>query len=104
MYDEMFLMDGWFHVINTSENELEVEIRFPSGEKVAFPLTAHGINEFIERNPGEGGLMISINGENIGSVGYVTGLNPIVVLAMNEEGVIFSQIFPTLKPESGSRD
>lgn len=103
MYDEMFMMEGWFHVVNTSENDLAIEIRFPSDKTVAFSLKAYGFINFIEKDTGEGALCFTINGKSIDHVGYVTTLNSIVVLAVNEENVSFTQIFPTLKPESIGR-
>jgi len=98
-YDKMFMLRGWFHVINTSNEELGVLLRFPSGYEMELQLSATGSKDFVLQNTGEGAISVTVNQRDLGSTGYMTSMNGMVVLTIDHESVGFSQIFPSLKPE-----
>lgn len=99
IWDEEFMMEGHFHVINHSDKNLDVELRFPSGAILDCDLQGSGSEDFRINNTGEGSVKVLVNGKLVDSVGYVTSMNSIVILTVSETGVGFSQIFPGLKTE-----
>ena len=101
-YDRIFMLEGLCHIVNVSNQALDVSLEFPSGHQEELRLSANGFEDFLVRNTGEGGISVTVNQKNLGSVGYVTSMNSIVVLTVAPEEVGFSQIFPSLRPERAS--
>lgn len=99
IWDEAFMMENRFHIANHSDKEIDVEIQFPSGAKFNSKLQAWGSQDFKVDSTGEGALKVLVNGKVVGDVGYVTSMNAIVVLSVDESKVGFSQIFPRPKTE-----
>jgi hypothetical protein len=99
VWDEQFLMEGHFHVTNHSDENVDVELQFPSGAKFDCELQGSGSADFRIKNTGEGSVKVLVNGKVVDSVGYVTSMNSIVILSVSESRVVFSQIFPSIKTE-----
>ena len=99
VWDEAFMMENHFHISNQSDKDIDLEIQFPSGAKFDSKLQGGGSSDFRVDSTGEGSVKVLVNGKVIGDVGYVTSMNSIVVLSVNESKVRFSQIFPGLKTE-----
>ena len=97
-YDKRFMMEGRFHVVSTSQQDHEVALTFPSGAQVDFTLKKSASFNFKQTDTGEGSIAVSIDGVDREPVGYVTSMNNIVVLTMDEEHVGFSQIFYKIFP------
>ncbi len=93
-WDKAFFMEGQFHVVNQTENEIDVVLDFPSGEKVNLEIGGLGSSDFRMRDTGEGSVQVSVDNQVVYSVGYVTSMNGIVVLSIGDSGVNFSQIYP----------
>lgn len=102
VWDETFMMENHFHISNHSDKDIDVEIQFPSGAKFDSKLQGWGCTDFRVDSTGEGSVQVLVNGKVVGDVGYVTSMNSIVVLSVNESKVGFSQIFPGLKTEQVS--
>jgi len=93
-YDELTLLEGHFHVVNHSEEEVEVSVKFPSGKSFEGTISRLGSVDFVVQETGEGSVEVTLNGKIVKKVGYVTSMNNIVVLTISPENVTFSQIFP----------
>ena len=97
-YDKHFMMEGNFHVVSCADREHMVSLAFPSGQKKNFNLKKGGFADFKLLGTGEGSITVSIDGKPRDRVGYVP-INGIVILVIDEERTVFSQIFPSLKTE-----
>lgn len=94
IFDETFMLEGVFHVTNASGRDVTVELSFPSGERVGFPLVSGGAHTFVMHGTGEGSLGVSVDGGPVSPAGYLTSLNDPCVIALGDSTVAFSQIFP----------
>lgn len=101
LYDQFFLLEGHFHLVNHSEEEVEVMVRFPSGKSFEQTISKWRTADFIVEESGEGSVEVTVNGKMLKKVGYVTGMNHPVVLSVSPDNVTFSQILPGW---SGYRD
>lgn len=98
-YDELFMHEGVFHVVNLSNQNLDVTLGFPSGHQENMSLRANGSTDFVLHNTGEGSISVTVDQNKLGDVGYVTSMNNITVLAISPKEAVFSQIFPSLISE-----
>jgi hypothetical protein len=98
-YDQHFMMDGCFHVVSNAKQDCEIGLRFPSGKQVDFTLEKGSSVDFKVYNTGEGGISVSVDGKARDLVGYVTSMNSMVVLVIDDEKTNFSQVFPSLVTE-----
>lgn len=103
-YDELFMHEGVFHVVNLSNQNLDVTLEFPSGHQENMSLRANGSTDFVLHNTGEGSISVTVDQNKLGDVGYVTSMNNITVLAISPKEAVFSQIFPSLISEQNIRD
>lgn len=99
-YDKQFMTNGHFHVISTAKKEHNVVIMFPSGVQKSFILKKDHIFDFKEPNTGEGSITVSIDGVIRDQLGYVTYMNPMTILVIDENQTQLSQIFPSLNTET----
>ncbi|NES85804.1 MAG: hypothetical protein F6K10_32890 [Moorea sp. SIO2B7] len=99
MYDQNFMMEGYFHVVSNAKQDREIALRFPSGKQVDFTLKKGSSFDFKLSNTGEGSIAIVIDGTLREQVGYVTSMNSMVVLVIGNEQTHFSQVFPSLITE-----
>jgi hypothetical protein len=95
-YDRHFMIDGFFHVVNGSDQDRDVALEFPSGAKARFQLLKKGFMDLEVPVTGEGSIGVSVDGKPRDRVGYVTSMNGAVVLVIGAERTTFSQILLTL--------
>lgn len=98
-YDELFMLEGVFHVVNLSNQNLDVTLEFPSGHQENMSLRANSSTDFVLHNTGEGSISVTVDQNKLEAVGYVTSMNNITVLAISPKEAMFSQIFPSLISE-----
>ena len=101
-YDKHFMMEGHFHIVSRADQDHEVVLKFPSGKQVDFNLKKNGSVDFVITDTGEGSITVIVDGRVRDQVGYVTSMNSIVVLIIDEDHTGFSQIFPSLYTEQGA--
>ena len=99
-YDQYFMIEVRFHVIYLSQLGHEINLEIPSGKKKNFRLKPDGVFDFVVSDTGEGSIKVTIDGNSREPVGYVTSMNSIIVLTINEDYIGFSQIFPSLPGRS----
>lgn len=92
LYDELILYQGYFHVINGTENQKTIELIFPSGESKSADIHPGNLNTFVVSNTGEGSIAVKSDGQKIGKVGYVTTFNSPIVIVVMEDKALFSLI------------
>lgn len=96
IFDETFMLEGVFHATNASGRDIQVELTFPSGERVEFQLPLGGSHTFVKRDTGEGSLGVRIDEGPMQLTGYLTSLNDPCVIAVGDSTLSFSQLFPGL--------
>lgn len=99
VYDDLFMHEGLFHVVNLSNQNLDVTLGFPSGHQENISLRANGSADFVLHNTGEGAISVTVDQNKLADVGYVTSRNSITVFAISPKEAVFSQIFPSLISE-----
>lgn len=95
-YDELFMHEGVFHVVNLSNQTLDVTLEFPSGHQENMSLRANGSTDFVLHNTGEGSISVTVDQNKLEDIGYVTSMNSITVLTISPKEAMFSQISPSL--------
>ena len=100
IYDEIMMDDGVFHVINADASQRSIELTFPSGERRGAVIQSGQAIDFHVENTGEGSVMVTADGEHVGSVGYVTSINSLIVIVVQPEGALFSQYFRGLESDT----
>lgn len=99
IYDNAFMMNGYFHILNNTKNDHAIALKFPSGKIIAFNIKADRSIDQKIMDTGEGGIIVTIDGKDRAPVGYVTTMNNPIVLVINDDSISFSQIFPSLITE-----
>lgn len=100
IYDEIMMDDGVFHVINADTSQRSIELTFPSGERRSAVIQSGQAIDFHVANTGEGAVMVTADGEHVGSVGYVTTINSLTVIVVQPKGALFSQYFRGLESDT----
>lgn len=100
VYDQHFMLEGYYHVVGSSKKDQKIILGFPSGQKVKFELKKQGVFDFKLKETGEGSISVSVNGAMREKVGYVTSMNSMIVLVIGDKEVSFTQIFPSLVKDS----
>jgi hypothetical protein len=95
LYDEIFMMEGRFHVISLADKDHDVVLDFPSGKRVELELAKGATTDFQLLNTGEGSITITVDGKKRDEVGYVTSINGTIVLTIAADDTGFSQIWST---------
>ena len=90
VYDELFLGEGTFHIVNATSVPMEVELEFPSGERRAGLVAAESALDVRVLDTGEGSVSVSVDGVERGRVGYVTSLNGRSVVTLTESDVLLT--------------
>lgn len=93
-YDQIFLIEGHFHVVSASSQDHEVILQFPSGKKLDFTLTREGSFNFVVQETGEGSITVIVDDKMPIQVGYVTSLNGLVILVIDEDKTVYSLFSP----------
>ena len=93
IYEEMFLWNGHFHVVNCTDHPIDVTIAFPSGKQHRFTLIVSGSHDFSEFRTGEGDIVVIVSGRSAERLDYVTSMNPMTVISINENNSQSSQVF-----------
>ena len=96
LFDELVRDEGIFHVVNTTAADHQIVLRFPSGVELGQSVAAGSSMDLRMSDTGEGGLEVWSDGVSRGRVGYVTSFNGLSVVALTEDGVVFTQVFPRL--------
>ena len=94
IYADLFLLENRFQLVNASEQERELRVKFPSGESFTASLDAGGSVEFEIRDTGEGSITVLERGQQLGSAGYVTTSNPLTIISVTQKTVYTTQVFP----------
>ncbi len=90
-YDHLVMDNGVFHVINVADVPQSIELVFPSQESRSAAIPAGGSVSFHVADTGEGAVLIRSGGEERASLGYVTSINPLTVIVVEQDGAVFSQ-------------
>lgn len=94
MYDHLLMLDGRFVVVNCTDHPLDVTLDLPSGNQITFTIKAQASHTFTDTATGEGAIGVSIPGRPTESLGYVTSMNGIIILSIDDDSVTFTQEFP----------
>lgn len=94
IYDKLFFLEGTILVVNCTDQTLDITLDFPSGTSKQMTLNPKASHEYVETNTGEGDISVSIPGRTPENVGYVTTMNDIIVLSIDDNNTTFSQILP----------
>ena len=103
IYDEVFMNNNQFHVVNNSSVSADIKVQFPSGEEQSFKLEVGASSNFHVANTGEGGVSVFVNGKPRHPDSYVTSMNPPTVLIVNNETTLYSPIFYTTKQNKANK-
>ena len=79
-------------VVNATAVDHTIRFAFPAGEVMEVDLEAGNSFRFGVDETGEGSIGVTIDGARREDVGYVTSMNGMVVLTIDEDRVIFSQV------------
>ncbi len=99
VYNEFFMYHDHFYLINDSVADASIDVQFPSGTKRHFDLKKGASKDFVVYDTGEGGIFIFVNGEPRHPDSYVTSMNPLTILVVNDKTTSFSQVFKPKKSE-----
>ena len=102
LYDETFLYEGRFHVVNATDAEREIVLTFPSGNAWEATLAPSQTSDFVMKKTGEGAIQVQSDGRDLGTIGYVTSYNNLSAIVIRQDSAIFSQIF--VKESAQPRD
>ena len=91
-YDRLFFLEGQVVVVNATAVDHTIRFAFPAGEVMEVDLEAGNSFRFGVDETGEGSIGVTIDGARREDVGYVTSMNGMVVLTIDEDRVIFSQV------------
>jgi hypothetical protein len=91
VYDRATMDQGVFRVINANATQRTVVLLFPSGERREAVVPAGMSADFHVANTGEGAVTVQSDGENLGSIGYVTSMNDLSILVIHPDGVLVSE-------------
>lgn len=91
IYDEVLMDAGVFHVVNAEATSRTIELVLPSGEHRSAVVEAGQAVHFHVPTTGEGAVSVSADGAFVDSVGYVSSGNPLSVLVVQSDRVLFSQ-------------
>jgi hypothetical protein len=97
-YDELMLDEGMFHVINDTAAERSIELVFPSDERRSAVIAPGRSVDFHVARTGEGAVSVSADGESLVCDSYVTSHNPLTILLVKSDGVLFSQFLRSQAP------
>jgi hypothetical protein len=92
-YDRIFPLEGHVHVVSHAQRDHKVGLTFPSGKRIDLELPRGASVDTEAHGTGEGSIEVSIDGQHVKDVGYVTSRNPAIVLTVGDGNVTFSQIF-----------
>lgn len=84
VYTKITLLEGKFFIINNTEKDANIVIRFPSGRTHNFLVRSNWKMDFTEKNTGEGSIQINLNGTHLKPIGYVTSYNSLTILSLSE--------------------
>lgn len=93
LYDETFLYEGRFHVVNATDTEREIVLTFPSGNAWEATLSPSQTADFVMKKTGEGAIQVQSDGRDLGTIGYVTSYNNLSAIVIRRDSALFSQIF-----------
>lgn|GEM_PF-6233171 len=96
-YDDTVGSWNSYTVVNLTDQDRKVEISFPSGRREAF-IAGRTPYRLKQHDTGEGSLNVTVDGEDLGTHGYVSGMNPpqIIVIAENTSG-LYMRMMPAGK-------
>jgi hypothetical protein len=92
IYDDNFIGNDVFHVINLSDKNRNIYIKFPSGAEIQLNMKPNESTDLHVKETGEGGILVKSDGIEQ-TVGYVTTMNNTTVISIANNTVSFSQIF-----------
>jgi hypothetical protein len=92
LYDRLFMLEGQIVVVNATAEDHMVRIVFPANEEMEINLKAGDSSRSLVGKTGEGPIDVTIDGTPRDEVGYVTSMNGLIILTIDEDRVIFSQI------------
>jgi hypothetical protein len=95
-YDRHFMLNGRIYVLNAIGQDAVVTLKFPSGVVRTLALKQGASREFVLHDTGEGSVAVLIDEELRDHVGYVTAMNPMILLVVGEKTTQYSQINPAL--------
>lgn len=79
-------------VVNATTEDHTIGLAFPSGEKIDIDLKAGASARTMIGKTGEGSLSLTIDGSRRSEEGYLTSMNGMTILTINDDRVIFSQV------------
>jgi hypothetical protein len=91
-YDRLFILEGQVVVVNATTEDHTIGLAFPSGEKIDIDLKAGASARSMIGKTGEGSLSLTIDGSRRSEEGYLTSMNGMTILTINDDRVIFSQV------------
>lgn len=90
VYDEHFMDDGVFHVVNAADERRTIELAFRSGERRAVTLDAGQAASVRVEDTGEGAVSVTAGSEFLGDVGYVSSQNDLSLIVVLQDRALFS--------------
>ncbi|NJK33695.1 MAG: hypothetical protein HC919_01405 [Oscillatoriales cyanobacterium SM2_2_1] len=96
LYDGLGVGHNLFHVVNTTKVNQAVVVSFPSGTSYQLSIPAESATEFMESKTGEGGIRLT-SGAKTYQLGYVTSINPMIVIAISDTNATVTQVLPVKK-------
>jgi len=100
IYDRIYMLEGYFMVVNMTPEDHDVRVRFPSGRSHEGRISSRGSHTFRVRNTGEGGVSVFLDGTEIthkeNGCGYVTGINSPKVLVVQSDKVTMINYYADL--------
>ncbi len=92
LYDRLYLLDGQVVIVNATGEDHAVRFTFPTDEEMEVDLKAGASSRSMIGDTGEGAIAVTIDGNCREEVGYVTSMNGMIILTIDEDRVIFSQV------------
>jgi len=92
LYDKLFMLEGQVVVVNATAEDHTVRLVFPAGEEMEVDLKAGVSSRSVVGKTGEGAVDVTIDGTPRDEVGYVTSMNGLIILTIDEDRVIFSRV------------
>jgi hypothetical protein len=84
-YDDVMMNAGDFHVVNASDQELDIVLRFPSGAIRSCKLAIGQGQTIHVPDTGEGSIVVTVNQKKLEPFGYVTSHNLLSVLTVRTD-------------------
>jgi hypothetical protein len=101
--DETYMLEGRFMIVNASASEHRIGVTFPSGKQFEATIRGGGSHTVEIDDTGEGGLQVTVDGTprtKKNGVGYVTGINPMMVVVVGDDHLSAHQVIPGIALEA----